>query len=124
MIPKVIPNHAVWGMYYINHKLPYSTFSLDVYSQTGFFFGTRSPPSIVTVITMAMLGGTFQASNRVFLDTVVPPIAILFALLLLYLIYKCSRAIASSTYCSKSDIALVKYSELLQTADDDDVKYA
>ena len=82
-------------MYYINHKLPYSTFSLDVYSQTGFFFGTRSPPSIVTVITMAILGGTFQASNRVFLDTVVPPIAILFALLL-----------------------------LLQTADDDDVKYA
>ena len=87
-------------MYYINHKLPYSTFSLDVYSQTGFFFGTRSPPSIITVITMAMLGGTFQASNRAFLDTVVPPIAILFAMLLLYLIYKyCIKYVLHQDIC-------------------------
>ena len=106
-------------MYYISHKLPYSTFSLDVYSQTGFFFGTRSPPSIVTVITMAIIGGTFQASNRAILDIVVPPIAILFALLLIYLIYKCSRTIASSPYCNKlGDTNTIKYVEL-QTVEDD-----
>jgi len=108
-------------MYFFDHKLKHSTFTLDLYSQTGFVFGSSMAPSSITLMFMAIYGGTFQGSNRFLLDMIVPPIAILFALLFIYFMYRCSRIIASSKYFNKEDHDQIKYVQLT-TMDDDSVK--
>lgn len=123
VIPKTIPNHATWIMYFIDHKLKFSYFSSSVYSQTGIVFGSTYPPSIITIIAMSFVGGTLQGSNRLLLDQIVPPIALLFALLFIYSLYKCSKSIAWGQCFKRDDHDhsnhQIKYAQLTTMEEDE-----
>lgn len=122
VIPKTIPNHATWAMYFIDHKVKFSTSLSSVYSQTGIVFGSTYPPSIITIIAMTFVGGTVQGSNRLLLDQIVPPIALLFALLLIYCLYKCSKSIAWSQCLKRENHdhnQQIKYVQLTTMEEDD-----
>ena len=123
VIPKTIPNHSSWFMYFIDHKLKYSHSSFGVYSQTGLVFGSTYQPSIITIIAMSFVGGTLQGSNRLLLDQIVPPIALLFALLLIYSLFKCSKSIAWSQCFKKEDHDYnnqqIKYAQLTTMEEDE-----
>ena len=128
MIPKSIPNHATWAMYFIDHKKKFTTSMSSVYSQTGIVFGSTYPPSIITIIAMAFVGGTVQGSNRLLLDEIVPPIALLFTLLLIYFLYKYSKSITTWIQCLKrenhddhNNQQKIKYEQLTTVEEDERV---
>jgi hypothetical protein len=112
-------------MYYIDHKFKYSTFGYNLYSQTGFVFGTRSGtrdmPTLLTAFIMTIVGGTTQGSSRFLSELSASAVMLLCTLLLAFSLYRCTKSIASSQFCKKVEDVQIKYVQLT-TMEDDHIK--
>lgn len=80
-------------------------------------------PTLLTAFIMTIVGGTTQGSNRFLSELVASAVALFFALLLAFSLYRCTKIIASSQYCNKEEDGneKIKYVQL-STMEEDHIK--
>lgn len=81
-------------------------------------------PTLLTAFIMTIVGGTTQGSNRFLSELVASAVALFFALLLAFSLYRCTKIIASSQYCKKEEDdgnEKIKYVQL-STMEEDHIK--
>lgn len=99
--PPFVVNHAVWAFFFVDYKSPHSHVQFNQYTQTGFAFGNKAPPTLVDVLCLIVNGGMVQHTSMVLINTITLPALLLLSVFIIYLLWKC-KSLAKKNLCYKN----------------------